>query len=347
MKCDSSLFLPGAAEWTLASNAPVTNASAKSSATNARSRSSASAGRKSRKSQTLDISTDALFPIPLTSSPADSHALTSALLANVKDWLATPLGSGSKCIESRWNLIRELSSSKMFPAFSPQPQESILESFSAVYLERLLASPRAAGKRRASRKGSSTTLPGECLTLSFSESPSSAIECFLPQVLQPPESIPPKYFLSAKACRGILRRAAKRGKTVPEHLREALELVANGGGGQVSSTLSKKFNGAEQLGRLVCGGVTPSTGGADENDAEQSRIVGALKSQGMQGYNVEGLPYLSQLIAPTMNCHLGDKQGLENQHIDSGGGISSLAKTLTTNNQRIDFETETLIPCRK
>ena len=35
-----------------------------------------------------------------------------------------------------------------------------------------------------------------------------------------------KYFLSPKACQGILRRAEKRGKELPEQLRSALERAA-------------------------------------------------------------------------------------------------------------------------
>ena len=35
-----------------------------------------------------------------------------------------------------------------------------------------------------------------------------------------------KYYLSPKACAGILRRAAKRGKDLPIQLRRALEAVA-------------------------------------------------------------------------------------------------------------------------
>lgn len=36
-----------------------------------------------------------------------------------------------------------------------------------------------------------------------------------------------KYNLSAKACRGILRRAEKRGRALPEHLAAALAAVAS------------------------------------------------------------------------------------------------------------------------
>jgi DNA (cytosine-5)-methyltransferase 1 len=48
-------------------------------------------------------------------------------------------------------------------------------------------------------------------------------------------------------------------------------------------------------------------------------------------------------IAPTLNAHFGEKMGLENQHINGGGGCSSVAKCLITKT-RLDAETETLIP---
>ena len=48
-------------------------------------------------------------------------------------------------------------------------------------------------------------------------------------------------------------------------------------------------------------------------------------------------------VAPTLDAHYGDKMGLENQHINAGGGCSSVAMCLTTKT-RIDAESETLIP---
>lgn len=47
----------------------------------------------------------------------------------------------------------------------------------------------------------------------------------LSQVLEV-EDVHPRYFLSAKACLGILRRAKSRGKALPEMLQAALERVA-------------------------------------------------------------------------------------------------------------------------
>jgi hypothetical protein len=45
----------------------------------------------------------------------------------------------------------------------------------------------------------------------------------LSSLLEPADAILPKYWLSAKACAGILRRASARGKDLPEALRVALE----------------------------------------------------------------------------------------------------------------------------
>ena len=44
------------------------------------------------------------------------------------------------------------------------------------------------------------------------------------QILE--DAPPPKYYLSRKACLGILRRAEERGKSLPPQLKEALELQA-------------------------------------------------------------------------------------------------------------------------
>ena len=62
---------------------------------------------------------------------------------------------------------------------------------------------------------------GECLTLNTSESPNDVAESSLSQVLER-DSIPQKYFLSARACQGILRRAENRGKRLPPALMAVL-----------------------------------------------------------------------------------------------------------------------------
>ena len=64
-------------------------------------------------------------------------------------------------------------------------------------------------------------LRGEFSTHSFGESPKEERGSHLSQILE--DSPRPKYYLSAKACAGILNRADRRGKVLPLKLREALE----------------------------------------------------------------------------------------------------------------------------
>jgi hypothetical protein len=69
------------------------------------------------------------------------------------------------------------------------------------------------------------TSSGVFLIRNSSESHSDAVESSLSQVLEQNPS--DKYSLSAKAASGILRRANKRGKILPEPLQQALEQVAS------------------------------------------------------------------------------------------------------------------------
>ena len=62
---------------------------------------------------------------------------------------------------------------------------------------------------------------GEYWMRSFSVWPKDANVCSLLEVLEP--CVARKYFLSAKACRGIISRADRRGKPLPKRLRDALE----------------------------------------------------------------------------------------------------------------------------
>ena len=65
---------------------------------------------------------------------------------------------------------------------------------------------------------------GECLMLNTSELPNEEKESSLSQILM--EQVPEKYYLSQKACMGILNRAKVRGKQLPEILQIALEKQA-------------------------------------------------------------------------------------------------------------------------
>ena len=64
--------------------------------------------------------------------------------------------------------------------------------------------------------------PTGFLTLNTSEWHKDANVCLLSHTLETSD-LPQRYYLSARACAGILRRAEKRGKELPPILRSALE----------------------------------------------------------------------------------------------------------------------------
>jgi hypothetical protein len=102
---------------------------------------------------------------------------------------------------------------------------------SAAFWERLPA--KAANCNRQGENGRTLVVcldpreqsRGESLMPNISAWPNDAAVCSLSQVLER-GSIPQRYFLSSKACAGILRRAEARGKTLPPVLYEALTAVA-------------------------------------------------------------------------------------------------------------------------
>lgn len=65
---------------------------------------------------------------------------------------------------------------------------------------------------------------GECLTRNTGESPSAAVVSRLSQILE--DAPQEKFFLTARACQGILNRAELRGKELPPELKAALEIQA-------------------------------------------------------------------------------------------------------------------------
>ena len=67
-------------------------------------------------------------------------------------------------------------------------------------------------------------LLGEYTTHSFGECPREENASRLSQILE--ECVPQKYYLSARACQGILNRAKRRGKDLPSELKAALEVQA-------------------------------------------------------------------------------------------------------------------------
>lgn len=62
--------------------------------------------------------------------------------------------------------------------------------------------------------------------INVEEWPNDASVKNLEDILQPMSEVHPRFILSPKACAGTLRRADKRGKTIPPKLKEAMEYWA-------------------------------------------------------------------------------------------------------------------------
>lgn len=138
----------------------------------------------------------------------DSPARICPLPESGRAWLESAAAFGLSSIEFCQNLGRDGWLLKTSPDFYPAtPDETLPSSF-------------------AGWSNSGMASAGGYLTLNTLEWPNAAAVCSLSEVLE--TEAPPKYFLSKMAARGILRRAAKRGRELPEQLRVALtELAAH------------------------------------------------------------------------------------------------------------------------
>src|SRR5574343_755864 len=113
------------------------------------------------------------------------------------------------------------SSGKTSPEHSPRTAAATLLKWLATWQDANSLSPATDGERKAWRWVSMDSSSGPCLTRSSSEWRSGAVVCSLSSTLET-GAIDRRYYLSPKACAGILRRAERRGKTLPRALSEAL-----------------------------------------------------------------------------------------------------------------------------
>ena len=134
----------------------------------------------------------------------DSPAKTSQLQESVEDLLENARDYFLKWSGSLKKPKLSGSSLKMSPGYCHLTTEGIWESSSGRWLN--------------SGMGSRTGF----LTLNTLEYPNAAVESSLSDVLEMTGEHLHKYSLSAKAAQGILRRAGRKGKQLPEQLNDAL-----------------------------------------------------------------------------------------------------------------------------
>ena len=164
---------------------------------------SSSPSTKQAKARTSTSSSGAL---PANPSPSPDCAPVFPTLAEA---LRSPLSSWSPL------LVPDGSAGKMFPVVCQPTEDGLLLPSSGGF------------------KNSGMASPGGCWTLSTSEwtafpeeSLSGEGVCSLSDILQETSDVPQQFFLSPKAAAGIIRRAASRGKKLPEGLGQALQEVA-------------------------------------------------------------------------------------------------------------------------
>ena len=171
---------------------------------------------------------------------------------------------------------------------------------------------------------------------SFGESPKDAVESHLSQILQ--GGVPRKYYLSAMACKGILRRATERGKELPELLRMVLERQSHSktdadvrGGARESSSKETEPEHCQQLttkrSLQKVYGISPFESNAMKSDNPHSGIYEADTSRTLgtssdPTCNQGGMVVVDKGFSLTEAEHSEDDVVL---CIDQGGGKSSVS----------------------
>ncbi len=155
-----------------------------------------------------------------TSSAADSRARGLASPGSGRGWRTNEAGCSSTLFALFPAFVPRTWYSKTYPDYCRRTKDGTWESSSGRWRTQGIA------------------VRGECWTRAGSESPNDAVECSLSDVLKP--SAPPRFYLSPRAARGILRRCKKRKRTLPMRLTRALEALAGKSSSEQSSSMPGK-----------------------------------------------------------------------------------------------------------
>ena len=143
----------------------------------------------------------------------EPHASPSALLDSEKDWLTRVATSCLPILPLLTAIGPHGWFGRTSPVFCHQTEDGILEPSSEGWGNSGMGSPTAYLTLNTSEW---TPMPAQF--------PSDEGVCSLSDVLETGD-VPQRYFLSQKACQGILGRAERRGKTLPSQLHAALTEV--------------------------------------------------------------------------------------------------------------------------
>lgn len=134
---------------------------------------------------------------------------------------------------------------------------------------------------------------GELSMPSIGAYPSKGSESTLSEILE--INVPKKYYLSPKACQGILRRAQKRGKILPSLLKAALEAQADG---KLLVTRIDDNQDAQSVGTDVYNGLVSAyaIGNGQRDNTGLHEIPGALNCMHDQQSILAAYPINTQVV---------------------------------------------------
>ena len=231
--------------------------------------------------------------------------------------------SSKPCIWIHWDGSRNSRYGRTYPARSAVTKERIFvlswKNWPASKNPRFqsLDLRTENGQKQALSAEMDGALRGELSTLNFGECPSVAVESRLSWILE--DNVPEKYYLSARACQGILNRASRRGKELPKNPARGTSgndrVVESTGftnrgrySGVVSETLRAESHGAIPM---ICAAFTAGQGakangiGYAEEQAPTLRADGGLSAMPTVLCRAHGQANAETLedCAPTLNCN--------------------------------------------
>ncbi len=168
----------------------------------------------SRTTETLLVSPNQITLFDLlasTSSSVEPPAKPSALPDSARDLPTLAVASRWSSSDWRRHFSHGGSSGKTSQAFFRKTEDGLLEPSSGRWATSGMGGPTESWTRSMC-EWTDTLVP----------SPSDDAVCSLSHVLEDSRDVPERFYLSPKACAGILRRAEKRGKALPPLLLEAL-----------------------------------------------------------------------------------------------------------------------------
>ncbi len=265
----------------------------------------------------------------LTLFAPEPHASHSVSPDSARDWMTRVATSCLPLVPLLQSIGPVGWSGRTSPASFQARTDATLQAFWDSSRASKSPPPPKAGRTAAPSQASTahTVSRGASLTLSLCEwnltlapSRSGDAVCSLSDILETGE-LPPRYFLSAKACRGILRRAEKRGKleTLPAALRLALEAVAG------SAPTSRQRGGLQG----VCEPRPTPAIGRTRTTTSLPDVCGALSDGAHQGGGLMDRTLTQDGLSRTLNAGAMGRQDwetetlvIEGSHANGGGQVA-------------------------